>query len=165
MKLRTYHTDDWLQVAQLMHDTIHAINSAHYTQQQLDAWAPHDLKLPDLEARLQSTYSIIVQKTSRILGFGNAYLETASSGTDTGSEGYFDCLYTHKDYQRMGIATMMADDIEAYLTSQGAATIAADVSIPARPFFTRRGYIEIADQQVECRGQLFTNTRMVKRLR
>ena len=151
MILRKYSSDDWTEVVKLFHDTVHSINSADYSETQLDAWAPHDLNLPGLENKLLNNYSVVAEKDGVIVGFGNA------NGT-----GCFDCLYTHKDYQGIGVATLIADDIEGYFYRENARAITADVSITARPFFEKRGYLVLNEQCVECRGQLFINYKMKK---
>ena len=151
MKLRKYHSEDWKEVVELFYETVHFVNSADYTEPQLDAWVPKDMDLPELENRLLNTYSVVVEKDGIIVGFGNA-----------DSIGYFDCLYTHKDYQGMGIATLIADDIEKYSYNQGVQIITTDASITANPFFEKRGYHVLQEQSVECRGQFFTNFKMQK---
>jgi len=95
-----------------------------------------------------------VEKDGVIVGFGNV------KGID-----YFDCLYTHKDYQRIGVATLIADDIEDYFNRLGVHTITTDASITANPFFEKRGYIILEEQSVECRGQLFNNFKMKKEIK
>ena len=151
MNLREYHPDDWKEVVKLLYDTVHSINSADYTEVQLNAWVPQDMNLPELEKRLSDTYSVVVEKEDIIVGFGNV-----------NGIGYFDCLYTHKDYQRMGIASLIADDIEGYFCRQGIKIITVDASITAKPFFEKRGYVVLNKQTVVLRGQLFVNFKMQK---
>ena len=50
-----------------------------------------------------NNYSVIVEKNSIIIGFG-----------DVDCKGYFDRLFTHKDYQGIGIVTLISDRIEKY---------------------------------------------------
>ena len=151
MKLREYDSTDWDEVVKLFHDTIHSVNSADYTNIQLEAWAPENLELPELKSRLSNTHSVVVEKDGLIIGFGNE-----------NGNGYFDCLYTHKDYQRMGVASMIADDIERYFYQKDIHIITTDASITAKPFFENRGYIVLEKQSVETRGQLLINYKMQK---
>ena len=153
MKLRKYETDDWNEVVRLFYNTVHSINSADYNDAQLDAWAPDDLNLLELEKRLATNYSVVVEKDGVIVGFGNVH-----------GEGYFDCLYTHKDFQRLGVATIIADDIENHFKREESITVTTDASITAKPFFEKRGYKEVKEQDVECRGQYLINYRMQKDL-
>ena len=153
MNIRKYHSEDWQEVVKLFYETVHSVNSADYTEKQLDAWVPKNMNLPELENRLLNNYTVVTENNGIIVGFGNV------NGT-----GYFDCLYTHKDYQRRGVASLIADDIEKYFYNQGVQIITTDSSITAKPFFEKRGYLVLQEQRVECRGQLFTNFKMQKML-
>ena len=153
MRLRRYNPGDWAEVVNLFFNTVHTINSADYNDAQLDAWIPKDLDLPELENRLATNYTVVVETDGIIVGFGNVH-----------GAGYFDCLYTHMDFQRRGIATIIADDIEDYFRHEGITAVTTDASITARPFFVNRGYSEIKEQNVECRGQYFVNYKMQREL-
>ena len=151
MELRKYRPDDYDKIIELFYDTVHSVNSADYTVIQLNAWAPKDKALFKLENRLSGNYSVVVEKDGIIVGFGYA-----------NSTGYFDCLYTHKDYQGMGVATLIANDIEKYFYQEGVQVITTDASITAKPFFEKRGYVVLQEQSVECRGKYLTNYKMQK---
>lgn len=77
-----------------------------------------------------NNYSVIVEKNNIIIGFG-----------DVDCKGYFDHLFTHKDYQGIGVATLISDRIENYTYQNGIHIITTDASITAKPFFEKRGYI------------------------
>ena len=84
----------------------------------------------------------------KIVGFG-----------DMDETGYLDRLYVHKDYQRRGVATAICDALEQ---NTKAAEYITHASITARPFFEKRGYTFVREQQVERRGKLLTNFVMRK---
>ena len=92
MNLRKYRSEDWDEVVELLYDTVHSINSADYSEIQLNAWMPKNKDLPELKNKFSQHYSVVVENDGVIVGFGNV-----------NGLGYFDCLYTHKDYQKMGI--------------------------------------------------------------
>jgi len=150
-RIRAYRPEDWEEVVRLFHDTVHFVNAADYTVDQLNAWVPEHMVLPELKKRLVNTYSVVAEKDGVIVGFGNV------NGT-----GYFDCLYIHKNYQRMGVGTLIADEIEKYFCRNGIHMATTDASITAKPFFEKRGYIVEKEQKVACRGQLLTNFKMHK---
>ena len=101
MELRKYRTDDYEKKLELFYDTVHSVCVHDYTDIQLNAWAPKDKTLYNLENRLLTNYAVVVENDGVIIGFGNV------NGT-----GYFNCLYTHKDYQGIGVATLIANAIE-----------------------------------------------------
>lgn len=59
----------------------------------------------------------------------------------------------------MGVATAICDELEG---NSAAAEFITHVSITARPFFEKRGYIVVKEQQVERRGVWLTNFVMRK---
>ena len=87
-------------------------------------------------------YTLIAVEEGEILGFG-----------DIDKTGYLDHLYVHKDHQREGIASGLCDKLEAHVPGN----IRTHASITARPFFQKRGYKVIKEQQVERQGILLTN--------
>ncbi len=153
MNIREYRPEDCEMIANLFYETIHSVNSKDYTEIQLNAWASRDFDLVKWNNRLSNNYSVIVEKNNIIIGFG-----------DVDCKGYFDHLFTHKDYQGIGVATLISDRIENYTYQNGIHIITTDASITAKPFFEKRGYIIQKNQIVEKRGQLLKNFKMQKLL-
>jgi len=91
---------------------------------------------------------VAVASNDVIAGFG-----------DITREGYLDRLYVHKDYQGQGIATALCNELENAIESDKFTTHA---SITAKPFFERRGYQVIREQQVTRNGVQLTNYVMEK---
>lgn len=69
-----------------------------------------------------------------------------------------DHLFVHSDYQGKGIATAICSQLESAVQEN----IIAHVSITARPFFEKRGYRMVKEQQVERKGVFLTNFVMIK---
>lgn len=153
MNIREYRPEYCEMIANLFYETIHSVNSKDYTEIQLNAWASRDFDLVKWNNRLSNNYSVIVEKNNIIIGFG-----------DVDCKGYFDHLFTHKDYQGIGVATLISDSIENYTYQNGIHIITTDASITAKPFFEKRGYIVQKNQIVEKRGQLLKNFKMQKLL-
>ena len=74
-------------------------------------------------------------------------------------DGYFDRLYVHKNFQRRGAATALADELE-----RGCAAPAFTVyaSITARAFFEKRGYALLRENAVLRGGETLLNFYMRK---
>ena len=152
--LRKYNSEDCAEIMQLFYDTIHTINAADYNESQLDAWAPKDSdRTPSYwDNRFLQDHAVVAEKNGIILGIGT--LKTPA---------YFDLLYVHKDFQRIGVATLIADKIESCSRSNGISVITTNASITAKPFFENRGYVLIKEQSVETRGQFLTNYKMQRK--
>ncbi|MGN0906866.1 MAG: GNAT family N-acetyltransferase [Bullifex sp.] len=147
MTIRKYRPDDLMAIIKLFHDTVHRVNAADYTKDQLDAWAPWHVDLQEWDRSFREHYTLVASEGDTITGFG-----------DIDASGYLDRLYVHADYQKKGIATSICDRLEAFV--QGPITTHA--SITARPFFEKRGYGTVKEQQVERSGILLTNYIMIK---
>ena len=67
-------------------------------------------------------------------------------------------LYVHSDYQGKGIATAICNQLESAVQEN----IVTHASVTARPFFEKRGYKVIKEQQVERQKIFLTNFVMIK---
>ena len=148
MTLRDYTKTDCAELAELFYDTVHTVNAKDYTQEQLDAWATGKVNLEAWNESFQAHHTVVAEMDGKIVGFG-----------DMDETGYLDRLYVHKDYQRRGVATAICDALEQYSKASEFTTYA---SITARPFFEKRGYTVVREQQVERRGIWLTNFVMKK---
>lgn len=150
--LRNYKAEDITPVVNLFRDTIHTINAKDYTKDQLNAWAPEHIDAERWGVKLSQHYTLIAECNGIICGFG-----------DIDDTGYFDHLFVHKDYQGQGVATKIAVAIEEYAQKKGFTIITVAASITAEPFFLKRNYTIVREQQVVYNGQTFTNYFMEKR--
>ena len=148
MILREYTKTDSSELAELFYDTVHTVNARDYSQEQLDVWATGAVNQEEWDKSFLSHHTVVAELGGNIVGFG-----------DMDETGYLDRLYVHKDYQRRGVATAICDALEQY---SKAAEFTTHASITARPFFEKRGYTVVREQQVERRGELLTNFVMRK---
>lgn len=148
MKIRKYQSSDCKALADLFYHTVHTVNAKDYTKEQLQVWATGQVDLENWDRSLQEHFSVVAVENENILGFG-----------DIDKTGYLDRLYVHKDYQGKGIATAICNQLEQAV--QG--SIITHASITARPFFEKRGYQVIKEQQVERQGIFLTNFVMEKK--
>lgn len=149
MRLRAYKTEDCEAMASLFYDTVHRINARDYAPEQLSAWATGTVDLAAWNARYLSTTTLVAEENGALLGFANM-----------DKTGYLDMLYVHADAQNRGIATALCDALERLVEAEKYTTHA---SITARPFFEKRGYVVVKQQNVPIRGQFLTNFVMEKR--
>ena len=150
MWIRRYEPEDLGQITALFYDTVHTVNAADYSPEQLDAWADGAPDLDRWNGSLLAHHSLVaVEGRDLIVGFG-----------DIDATGYLDRLYVHKDRQGLGIATALCDRLERAVD---APVLTTHASITARPFFEGRGYRVLREQRVERHGVRMTNYVMEKR--
>ena len=148
MILRDYKQSDCAEVAQLFYDTVHTVNAGDYSREQLDAWATGKVDLEAWNESFQAHHTVVAELDGIIVGFG-----------DMDETGYLDRLYVHKDHQRQGVAAAICDALEQ---NAKASEFTTHASITARPFFEKRRYVVVKEQQVERRGVWLTNYVMKK---
>lgn len=148
MIIREYKTEDCIEITELFYATVHTVNAKDYTKMQLDVWADGKADIEKWNKSLLEHYSLVAVEDGSIIGFG-----------DIDKTGYLDRLYVHKDYQGKGVATAICAQLEQAV--QG--TVITHASITAKPFFEKREYKVIKEQQVERKGVLLTNYVMEKK--
>lgn len=147
--IRNYRPSDCRETAELFYNTVHTVNAADYTREQLHAWATGKMNLTDWDLSFQKHYSIVAVCDNLIVGFG-----------DIDQSGYLDRLYVHKDHQKKGVATAICDQLEQAIKGK----IVTHASITARHFFEKRGYQAVREQQVVRNGISLTNFVMEKEI-
>lgn len=147
MLIRGYRPSDCKVLAELFYNTVHTVNAKDYAKELLDAWAPGAVDLEKWNRSFEEHDSLVAVNGEMIIGFG-----------DIDKTGYLDRLFVHSDYQRKGVATAICDQLEQ--TVQG--RLVTHASITARPFFEKRGYKVVKEQQVERQGIFLTNFVMEK---
>lgn len=150
MLLRKYTESDCKQLSELFFQTVHKINKKDYSKEQLNVWATGKVDIEEWNKSFLEHYTIVAVENNEIIGFG-----------DIDYSGYLDCLYVHCNYQRRGIATAICNQLEKSIDTN---VITTQASITAKPFFEKRGYRVIKEQQVERNGILLTNYIMEKKL-
>lgn len=148
MMIREYRPADCKEITELFYHTVHTVNAKDYTKEQLDAWASGQEDLKKWNQSLQAHFSIVAVDAGLITGFG-----------DIDQTGYLDRLYVHSDYQGKGIATAICDRLEWAVRGN----IVVHASVTAKPFFEKRGYEAVKEQQVERQGISLTNFVMIKK--
>lgn len=147
VELRKYQQSDCKILTELFYQTVHTVNAGDYTEEQLNVWATGKVDLKGWNQLFQEHFTVVAIDGGMIVGFG-----------DIDHTGYLDHLYVHANHQRRGIAKAICDRLEREVQGR----IVTHASITARPFFEKRGYEVIKEQQVERQGIFLTNYVMVK---
>ena len=99
--------------------------------------------------------TVVALYQGQIAGFANL----------VAGEAYFDRLYVHHAFQRKGIGSLLAEELEQQARRQGLSGLRVDASRTALGFFTHRGYMVQQTQQVERAGQRIENFVLYKALK
>lgn len=135
--IRIARLSDASKLKKLFQNTVLTINKRDYSKAEVEDWASCGDNLSNIEEMIKTHYFIVaVNQQSQIVGF--------SSITP---QGYLHSMFVHKDFQDRGIATMLLEEIERYAISNGIMRITSEVSLTARPFFEKRGYIVEKEQK------------------
>jgi putative acetyltransferase len=151
MKIRAYHLGEEHEIWQLFNQTVHHVNAQHYSNKQLDAWAPAVFDKKLWRDKLAMLNSFVCVKEEKIVGY-----------SDLQPSGYIDHFFCHYFYQGQGIGTALMAHIHTLAEKQNITQLSADVSITAKSFFEFNGFKVVNHQAVPIRGQVLTNFKMIK---
>lgn len=151
--IREYQPGDETAIWQLFYDTVHHINCKDYAQEQLDVWAPLTPDLTGWKNSLSKNHSFVAVsvESNQIIGFA-----------DLEENGCLNRGYVHKDYQGQGIGKALLFARETKAKELGIKQLYSDVSITAKPFFEKCGYVALKEQTKVIKGVSFMNYYMVK---
>lgn len=151
MIVRPFSPDDAGAVASLFGETVRAVNARDYSAEQVAAWAAGGADPARWAARLAGRSAFVAVARGEVVGFA-----------DVTREGYFDHLYVHRDHQGEGIGSALAAAVESAARALGVAEVTTEASITARPFFARRGYVVLREQDKPAHGLVYRNYVMRK---
>ncbi len=146
MEIRPYQESDCFEIADLFHDSVHAIDHSLYSKEQLEAWAPTppDYEFWNNRLRVKKPFVAIIDNT--IVGF-----------IELEGDGHIDCLYVHKDYQGAGVASRLLEHLQAVARERGIRQLQVEASKVAMPLFKKYGFKLQSSNTVALRGQSLTN--------
>jgi putative acetyltransferase len=129
--------------------------SADYTAEQTGAWADpdgRDLRRWGIAMAARRSFAAIIE--AQVAGF-----------SDVSRDGYIDMMFVAPRFLGRGVAWQLLAHGEALAREMNAHGLSADVSITAKAFFERQGFIVEAEQHPVMRGISLTNFKMRKALR
>ena len=151
--VREFRTGDEPALWDVFYSSIHGLASADYTPEQIDAWASGAPDMAKWAERMQSIAPFVAEREGRIVGYG-----------DVQADGYIDHFYVSPSVARSGVGSALMVRIHGTASLRGTSSLYSNVSITARPFFEKWGFVVESPQTVFIRGVSFTNFRMSKEL-
>lgn len=151
-KIRAAQQSDSTELKNLFQDTILTINRQNYSQEECEDWASCGDDISRMEEMINAHFFIVaINSQKQIVGFSSITLH-----------GHLHFMFVHKNFQRMGIATLLLNEIERYADKIGIKRIESDVSLTARIFFEKRGFVVEKVQKCKANKLFLTNFQMVK---
>ena len=153
MIIRRYKPDDLSQILKLFHDTVVNINKKDYSEEQIKVWSSLAEDKVRFGERLEECITFVADYKGKVIGVGSFE-----------KNGNIDMLYSHKDYQRKGVASLLLLNIQLEAVEQKIPRLFASVSITAKPFFEKMEFKTVRKQSVERKNVKFTNYLMEKNI-
>lgn len=151
--VRDYHPDDVQALANIYFNTIQKINIQHYTEQQINVWAPtSSLEAAGWAKKFSRTKPIIATVGDEIVGFA-----------EFEPNGHIDCFYCHHKWIRKGVGSALMKEILKRAKDNPIHLIFAEVSITAKPFFEKWGFRVINQQTIVRKGIELINFKMERK--
>jgi putative acetyltransferase len=148
--VRDYHPDDVQTLANIYFNTIHKINIQHYTQEQVNVWAPtSSLEAAGWAKKFPRTKPMIATVEDEIVGFA-----------EFEPNGHIDCFYCHHKWIGKGVGSALMKEILKRAKNNHIHLIFAEVSITAKPFFEKWGFSIVAQLTIERKGIELINFKM-----
>jgi len=153
MEIQSYSAKWGAEIADLFHQSIHAIDSAVYTPEQKEAWSPTPPDYVRWSERLNEKKPFIAIVNDHVAGF---------IGLD--ADGHIDCTYTHPDFQGNGIGSALYKHLLAEAKYMNITRLYVEASFIAKPFFEHRGFSVIKNNEIKRNGIILINVTMEKYL-
>jgi putative acetyltransferase len=153
LEIRPLRDDDGEAAALIFFDAVHKGAAAHYTTEQLIAWAGDRPNPSGWTNRLVGVEGYIAEVAGRPIGF-----------MTIDAKGYVDLAFVSSDVSGRGVGWRLYVAVQERAEMLGVTFLTTDASKAARPFFERQGWVVDEEQIVERRGVPFTNFKMSKSL-
>lgn len=139
---------------ELYRNTVLSVNRKDYSAEEVEDWASCGDDIEHLhELFVEQQYFVAKNEKGEMVGF--------ASINDTG---YLHSMFVDKNFQHQGIATLLYQTLEEYALEKGAERITSEVSITAKPFFEKQGFVVDEEQKRKANQLCLTNYKMSKQL-
>jgi len=150
ISIRDYKPEDVQFLASIYYNTIHQINIQHYTEEQVNVWAPtSSLETEGWAKKFTRTKPIIAIVDDEIVGFA-----------EFEPNGHIDCLYCHHKWIGKGAGSALMKEIFKRAKNDHIHHIFSEVSITAKPFFEKHGFRVVTEQTIVRKAIELTNFKM-----
>lgn len=144
---------DLNEMQELFVQTIQSVCKNDYNPDQIKAWISGVKNTKRWIDVIETQFVLLAIFENKITGFATLK-----------DNNYIDFFYIHKDYQRQGIAHKILSKLELEARNHHSESITSDVSITAKPFFEKKGFVVKVEQKNIVKGVEIINYKMEKEL-
>lgn len=145
---------DLNEMQQLYTNTIQSVCKNDYNSAQIEAWISGVKNTERWTQVIETQFVLLAIIQDQIVGFGTLK-----------NSNYIDFFYIHKDFQRRGIANKLLTELELEAKNQQTKIITSDISITAKPFFEKKGFVVKTEQKNIRLDVELINYKMEKQLK
>ncbi|GGB31224.1 acetyltransferase [Oceanisphaera marina] len=142
MEIRKIRSGEAGSIWRLLHDTVHRINQADYSHEELVVWAPDEFDAPHWVSRFIRTHPLVATEGRELLGFA-----------ELADDGRIDLFYVHHAHQGQGIGRGLMQRLKAEAGARGLERLYCEASITAKPFFESMGFSFVEQRELERKGE------------
>lgn len=153
IKIRKAHLSDLAQIRQMFFEVITKVASKDYSEAEINVWASGAKDEKRWERKFLEQEFFVAEDGNLIIGF-----------TSLLNKYYIDHLYVSHLHQGMGVASLLLSYVEQIAIKYGVTVLKSDVSITARPFFEKKGYVVTKKNEILHKGETLINFDVVKEL-
>ncbi|GIT97516.1 GNAT family N-acetyltransferase [Sulfurovum sp. TSL1] len=153
MDIQIYSAERAREIADLFHQSVHAIDPSVYTAEQKEAWAPTPPNYKQWAKRLHEKRPFIAIIDDQVVGF-----------MELDTDGHIDCTYTHPDFQGKGVASTLYEHLLTEARTRDLKRLYVEASLIAKPFFKHRGFSVVKKNEVQRKGVSLVNFSMEKHI-
>ncbi|WP_281235407.1 GNAT family N-acetyltransferase [Flavobacterium gelatinilyticum] len=141
------------EMQKLFVETIQSVCKNDYNSEQIEAWISGVKNKERWIEIIEKQFVLLAIINNQIVGFGTLK-----------DKNYIDLFYIHKDFQRQGIADKILNELELEAKKYNSKIITSDISITAKSYFEKKGFIVKAEQKNMRMNVELINYRMEKEL-
>jgi len=149
LEIKSYSAEWAIEVADLFHQSVHAIDPSVYTPEQKEAWASTPPDYAKWSLRLDEKRPFVAIINGLVAGF-----------IELDADGHIDCTYTHPNFQGMGVASALYAHLLAEAKLRNIERLYVEASFIAKPFFEHRGFSVIKRNTFQRNGVTLVNFTM-----
>lgn len=153
VRLRKAEPEDLPELQCVFEESVRTSCCKNYSPEQIDAWINRASPERWKELFCSDLQFVIAEETDsfRITGF-----------TSFNQQGYLHSMFLLPQFQRKGIATFLLDYAEDFAHRNQLPSLFAEVSLTARPFFEKHGFVVEEEQVVKIKNIEMSNFKMRK---